>query len=429
MQTVVVVGGGYAGLSACLELARRSVRREFQYGMRLVLVNEEPDHTYTTELHSLAVGMDEPDDVLVPLAHVLRAPARLMVGRADAVDTARRAVYVDDDTVEYDHLVLAVGSVPEDYGIVGVRRYARFLTSAASAEALQERLDRVAERGYGTVVLVGAGLTGVELAAEIKDVYKGRLEVLLLEAGETIMAGIDPALAEASRRLLEDKGVHVRTAVRIQAVDAGTVSVRGREDVPYDVLVWCAGVRGSPLVARAGLAVDARGRGLTDAYLRARGRRDVWLAGDCAAFPMPNGGFLPPTAQAAEQAGRAVAHNILQAIAGGEPEPFHPRIRGFFASLGEWEGVGQVGREEFFGLPAILVKRLIQAHHAFEAGGLHNLTRRLWRQGGRLLWGAAMGEDRFEARLRASRPSADGWPEGLETARGPEPPADEALRR
>lgn len=412
MQTVVVVGGGYAGLSACLELARRAVRREFGFEMRLVMVNDEPVHTYTTELHSLAVGMDEPDDVLVPLTHVLRPPARLMVGRVEAVETARRAVYVEDESLEYDHLLLAVGSVPEDYGIEGVRRYARFLTSADAAEAVQERLDRVAERGYGTVVLVGGGLTGIELAAEIKDVYKGRLEVLVLEAGDTIMQGIDPALAAASRRLLEQKGVHVRTGVRIDAVEARRLSVHGREDVPYDVLLWCAGVRGNPLVAHAGLTVDVKGRGLTDAYLRARGRRDVWLAGDCAAFPMPGGSFLAPTAQAAEQGGRAAAHNILRAIAGVDPEPFEPRIRGFFASLGEWEGVGQVGREEFFGLPAILVKRVIEAHHAFEAGGLHTLTRRLWRNGGRLLWGAAMGEERFEARLKAARPSGDDWPEG-----------------
>jgi NADH:ubiquinone reductase (H+-translocating) len=426
MQTVVVVGGGYAGLSACLELARRTGRRDVDHDMRLFLVNEEAEHTYTTELHSLAVGVDDPDDVLVPLHHVLRSPARLMVGRADAVDTSRRSVYVDDESLDYDHLILAVGSVPEDYGIAGVRRYARFLTSAASAEALQERLDRVAERGFGNVVLVGAGLTGIELAAEIKDVYKGRLEVLLLEAGDTIMAGIDPALQRASQRLLEAKGVHVRTGIRIEEVDSHLVSVRGKADVPYDVLVWCAGVRGNPLLARSGFSVEPRGRGLTDAYLRAHGRQDVWLAGDCAAFPMPSGGFLAPTAQAAEQAGRAVAKNVLRAIAGQEPEPFEPRVRGFFASLGEWEGVGQVGREEFFGLPAILVKRLIEAQHAFEAGGLHNLTRRLWRHGGRLLWGAAMGEDRFEARLRA-RPSADDWPEGLGATA--EPPADKASHR
>lgn len=426
MQTVVVVGGGYAGLSACLELARRAVRREFDFGMRLVMVNEEPVHTYTTELHSLAVGMDEPDDVLVPLAHILRPPARLLVGRVDAIDPSRRAVYLEDEAVDYDHLVLAVGSVPEDYDIDGVRRYARFLTSAEAAEALQERLDRVAERGYGTVVLVGAGLTGIELSAEIKDVYRGRLEVLLLEAGETIMQGIEPTLAAASRRLLEQKGVSVQTGVRIDAVEARHLSVKGREDVRYDVLIWCAGVRGNPLIARAGLTVDVRGRGLTDAYLRARGRRDVWLAGDCAAFPLPDGGFLAPTAQAAEQGGRAVAHNVLRAIAGTEPEPFEPRIRGFFASLGEWEGVGQVGREEFFGLPAIIVKRLIEAHHAFEAGGLQNLTRRLWRHGGRLLWGGAMGEDRFEARLKAARPSAADWPEAMD---GGEPSPEERMRR
>jgi NADH dehydrogenase len=408
MRTVVVAGGGYAGLSACLEFRRRAMRSGLVEDVRVILVNEAPVHTYTTELHGLATGVEDVGDVVVPLAHVLHAPTRLVVGRIEAVDARRHVVRVDGDELKYDDLVLAVGSVPEDYGIDGVRRYAWFLESAAAAQAIREGLDESAERGHGTVVLVGGGLTGVELAAEIKDVYRDRLEVLLLEAGERIMAGIEPALAKASQRLLENKGVHVRTGVRIASVNARALAVRGRQDVPYDVLLWCAGVRGNPLVARSGFAVETHGRGVTDSYLRARGDEHVWLAGDCAAFPMSAGGYLPPTAQAAEQAGRAAAHNVLRSLLGLELDPFEPRVRGLFASLGEREGVGQIGREEFFGLSAILVKRLIEAHHAFEAGGLNNLTRDLWRQAGRLLWGDAMGKDRFEARERSERGAEQG---------------------
>jgi len=408
MHTVVVLGAGYAGLSACLDLARKAQHPGWRYEARVVVVNEEPEHVYTTELHSLAVGIDEPDDVRIELDRVLRRPAQLFVSRVDAIDLARHAVYLEDHTVEYDQLVVAVGSVPEDYGLSGVRQCASFLTDVESAARLRDRLDRLADRGYGTVVLVGAGLTGIELAAEIKDVYRGRLEVVLLEAGDRIMAGIEPGLADASLRLLTEKEVAVRTGVHIDAVEPDRVSVHGRADLPYDLLVWTAGVRANPLVAAAGFAVDARGRGLTDAYLRARGRRDEWLAGDCAAFPLARGGYLAPTAQAAEQAGRAVSANVMHAIAGEELEPFEPHIQGFFASLGEWEGVGQAGREEFFGLPAILVKRLVEAHHAFEAGGLHALTRRLVSHGTRLLWGAGLGARRFSRRVGAEAPAVRG---------------------
>lgn len=401
MNTVVVIGAGYAGLSACLDLGRQAERREWSHEFQVVLVNEDHDHTFATELHSLAVGMEDEADVRVPLDRVLRLPVRLEVGRVEAVDTARRAVYLGSETVDYDHLIVAVGSVPEDYGVEGVRRFGHTLTDTASALDLRGHLDSLAARGWGSVVLVGGGLTGVELAAEIKDVYRGRLEVVLLEAGAAIMAGIEPALAEASRRLLEEKGVQVRAGTQIAAVHGRTVEVREGEPLPYDCLIWTAGVRANPLLARSGFAVDRRDRALTDAYLRARHRSREWVAGDCAAFPMAQGGFLAPTAQAAEQGGRVVAHNVLRALHGLDPEPFEPRIRGFFASLGEWEAVGQAGREDFIGLPAVLIKRMIEAHHAFEAGGLHTLTRRLWRDGGRLLWGGAMGGRRFESRVQA----------------------------
>jgi NADH dehydrogenase len=428
MKTVVVVGAGYAGLSACLDLARRA-QRDWSYGLRLVLVNDAAEHTYTTQLHSIAVGIDDPEDIRVPLDRLLRPPSRLEVARVEAVDLGRRRLYLRGDRdLRYDEVILAVGSVPEDYGLPGVRRHAHVLTDVESASDLRDDLDAHALSGFGRVVLVGGGLTGVELAAEIKDVYRGRLAVCVLEAGAAIMPGVDPALAAASRRLLESKGVEVRTDVRIEAVHARRLEVAGGPDVAYDVLVWCAGVRANPLIARSGLTVDARGRGLTDAYLRARGQRGVWLAGDCAAFPLSAGGFLAPTAQAAEQAGRAAAANVLRVLAGEDPQPFEPRVRGFFASLGEWEGVGRVGREDFFGLPAIVVKRLIEAHHAFEAGGLHALTRRLWRDGGRLLWGAAVGGQRFEERVQAGAVGKPRGPRGVRVAddEADEGAADEA---
>jgi NADH dehydrogenase len=402
---IVIAGAGYAGVSAYLDLARHAGREDY----RVTVVNLERYHVFTTELHSLAVGRADAEDVTVPLDRLVRAPHRLHVGEATHVDTERRVLTVDGRPLPFDLLVLAVGSVTEDYGIPGVHRHAMMLTDVRSARRIRARLSDLADRAYGSVVIVGGGLTGVELAAEIRETFGTRLTVEVVEAGPELMAGIDPPLVAAARRLLDERGVGVRTSSPVAAVEEGALAVRrrGRTDppttVPFDALIWAAGVRGHPLVAAAGLTVDRKGRGYVDAYLRSRDAERLFLAGDCAAFPVRPGQMLPPTAQAAEQAGRHVADNLRRTLQMRPLEPFAPRIRGFFASLGEWQGVGELGREQFVGLPAIMVKRLVEAHHAFEAGGMHSLLRRLLRHGGRLLWGTEPVERSRRALHRSMR--------------------------
>lgn len=385
---IVVVGAGYAGISAYVGLRRRASHEAF----RITLIDERPYHTFTTELHSVAAGFSDADDVTVPLARLVRRPDRLIVDEVAAVNVSDRRVKVADRWIRYDLCLLAVGAMPEDYGIGGVAEYACSLTDVASARDIRRRLSRLGERGYGEVVVVGGGLTGVELAAEVRDVYRDRLAVTVVEAGSDVMAGVDAPLVAASRRLLAEKGVSVRTRTRVEKVlpdrlqlqegTAGTNAV-----LPYDLLVWAAGVRGHPLIAQSGLTVNPTGRAYVDAYLRSRDDERVFLTGDCAAFVTGGRTVLPPTAQAAEQAGRHVALNLRRTLAFRPLEAFEPDIRGFFASLGQFEGVGELGREQFIGLPAIVVKRLIEAHHAYEAGGLESLLRHLVRHSGRLLWG------------------------------------------
>jgi NADH dehydrogenase len=371
-------------------------------------VNLEPHHTFVTELHGVAVGRSKPEDVTVPLGPLVRPPDRLCLGEAQPPDFEARTLRVGQRTIAYDVLLLAVGSVPEDYGLPGVQRYAAFLDDLEQARIVHQRLERLARRGWGTVVCVGGGLTGVEFAADVRDRYGARLTVEVVEAGKELMAGIEPPLVRASVRLLREKGVGIRTATRVVEVAADHLMVETpgmpTQALDYDLLVWAAGVRANPLVARTGLTVDGQGRGYVDAYLRSRDQPRLFLAGDCAAFPYRGRELLPPAAQVAEQAGRHAADNLRRVLSLRPLVPFAPRLRGFFASLGEWQGVGELGREQFFGLPAIVVKRLIEAHHAFEAGGLHSLLQRLVRDGGRLMWGEGAAQRLPASRLRRRLP-------------------------
>lgn len=374
---VLVLGAGYAGLSAFLELKER-VRDG-----ALTLVNQTPYHTFTTELHILAAGEDDSDDVTLPLRRVVRPPARFQQGRVTALRPDEGKVDLAGGTsLEYDLLIVALGSVPEYFGVPGAKEYGLPLYDLRSAQRLQTRLAELPEGSR--VAVAGAGLTGAELAAEIADRYGRRFHVLLVEGADRILPGLDPDLGAAASRVLEREGVEILTGHLITGVGPDHLRLEPGGERRVDLLVWAAGVRGNPLLAESGFEVDRRGRGLVDAYLRSTRWNNVYLAGDCAAALHPETGeTLPPTGQIAVQAGRQAARNLAARLQGAPEAPFEPRIKGFFASLGPRRGIGEVGGWRVEGATALWVKRLIEAHHAFEAGGLGSLLSRVLRQANR----------------------------------------------
>lgn len=365
---IVVLGAGYGGLTCFLELQDHLAREH-----DLVLVNTDQYHWFTTELHTYVAG--EPEDaVRIPLSRVIASPGRLVVGRVERIALGQRLVELAGGVrVGYDLLVCALGSDPEYYGLPGVAENSLIVGTWQGATQLRARVTALVEGRRDVpphVVVAGGGLTGVEVAGELADEYGGRLRLTIVEAGPEIMAGFDPNLVRVSRHVLETKMVAIKTGEAIGQVEPGLIHFKNGENMDCDLLVWAGGVRGSALVAQSGLAVTPKGRAKVDAFLRAEGHPEVYLVGDAAAFQDPaTGREVPPTAQFAVQMGRAVGRNILRRLRGAAEEPFVPHLLGSFASLGRTAGVGQIGQEHFTGLPAMVVKNLIEAHHAWETGG------------------------------------------------------------
>lgn len=380
-QRIVVLGAGYAGLSCVLELQDRlDLRRR-----SLMLVNDSDSHTFTTELPEFAGGGEEESAVSVSLRRVLRRSVKLRVDRVAALRPDRRQVRCEGGTVDYDLLVVALGSEPDYYGLPGVAEHGLVLWNLPSATRVRRRLDDLAAAHPAgappmSVVIAGGGLTGVELSAEIADQYGSDVRITLVEAAPEIMPGFACELIDAARRVLERKGIAIRTSTAIESAEPGAVHLRGGETLPFDLFVWSGGVRANRVVAEAGWPVTRKGRVRVDVTHHPPGHEDVYVIGDCAAFVDPATGVeLAPTAQAAVQAGRSAAAGIIARLSGRPEPPFQPRIRGFFASLGEGEGVGQLGELQLYGAPAYGVKRLIEAHHAWEAGGTLEMLKRCWR--------------------------------------------------
>lgn len=384
---IAVLGAGYAGLAATLELQERLSRRAYD----VVLVNQSPYHYFTTELHTLAVGAEEEAHLRIPLRRVVHPPGRLLVARVERIAPADNQVLLADrPPLAYDYCIAAVGSDPEYFNLPGVAEYGLPVGNPAAAASLRQRLEHLLA-GAGPdrplrVVIAGGGLTGVEVAGELADAHRGRLDITLVEAGPDIMPGFDPYLVGEACRVLTGKQVHVRTDTPIARVRTGHIEMQDGTDQPYDLFVWAGGVRGSALLEGSDLPTTRRGRVPVDAHLRAEAWPNLYLVGDAAAFADPQTGQeLAPTAQAAVQMGRAAARNLALRLAGAPEEPFRPRIRGAFASLGRGAGVGYAGREQMVGLPAVVVKRLLEAQHAYEVGGVLSIVGRLLRPAARLL--------------------------------------------
>lgn len=408
---LVIAGAGYAGLTAYLELRRRPRRP----ALRVVLVDRAPSHYFTTELHEFAVGEEDERDITVPLARVVEPPDQLFVASVERVDWEKRRLLCDDGELAYDRLILALGSVPEYFGVPGAKQHGLVLQDLRGAARLRRRLESLAaDDPRARVAIVGGGLTGVQLAAEVAEAYPD-FRIVLIDASRHIMPGFEPELVSAAERVLREKGVELACGRPVTQVAAGRVTLAGGEERACELVVWAGGVRASPVAERSGLPVGRDGRLVVDEYLRVNGpgaAADVFAAGDCAAPRDPETGEpVPPTAQLAVQAGRLAGRNAWATFAGGELRPFEPRVRGVFASLGRREGVGHWGRESLYGVPALVVKRLVEAQHAYDVGGVAYLLRRL-----ATLAGMARPARRRDARIRRKleplpRPPPGGAPE------------------
>ncbi|KAK1182977.1 FAD-dependent oxidoreductase [Streptomyces sp. NBS 14/10] len=328
---VVVLGAGYAGMSAAIQLGARVKGRE---DVQVTVVNAQERFTERLRLHMTATGQ--------PLAE-LSVPellegtgARFVRGWVTAIDADAKTVRIDDDRIlEYDTLVYGLGGVADTSAVPGVEDYAYTLNSAQDAEVLADRLARL---GGGTVVVGGSGLTGVESAAEIAERHP-ELDVVLVGRSEP-GAAMNPKARAYLQAALRRLGVEVRSGVEVAKVLPYEVELAGGESVAADVVLWTSGTRVSPLAAAAGLTVDECGRIVADAALRSVSHPEVYAVGDAAAIRQGYG-VMHGTCQGGMPTGVHAAVSIVRELKGKQPKPFRFGYYHTPVSLGRNDAVVQ----------------------------------------------------------------------------------------
>ena len=379
-KRVVVIGGGFAGL----HLIRRLEHSLRGNAVELTLVDRQNYHLFTPLLYQVATGELPPHAVAYPLRDAT-APARyrFVQSEVEEIDLERRVVRMSEGELAYDHVVIAPGSVTNDYGIPGVREHALSVKTLADGEALKRHvLDRFeaadSETDPGrrreelTFVIVGAGPVGVELASSLRDLMDHTLRriypsidfyrditIHLLDGAARVIPGMDARLSRIAMKRLQQQGIRVLLDTLVSEIGAGVVRTRQGPELRGRTIVWSGGVKVSPLVATLELPKAKDGRLVIDDRFRAGGRDDVLALGD-AAYLEANAKPLPQLAQVAVLEAPAAARNLAALVRGLPTTPFVYRRKGDLIALGRTQAGAELaglGGLVMGGLPAWTVWR------------------------------------------------------------------------
>lgn len=379
---IVVVGAGFAGLTFC---------RKFPAGLaRITLVDRQNHHLFQPLLYQVATAGLSAVDIAQPIRAILANKTGLEVVMAEVrgIDLAAKKIRLgtgpgataESRELDYDYLVLAAGGVASYFGHPEWERFAPGLKSLDDALHIRRRVllaferaeterDEQRRRELMTIVVVGGGPTGVELAGTfaeltrtvlVKDFERidpSRARVILVEGNERVLATFAPDLSESAERQLKRLGVETRAGVRVQDIREGEVELQGGEIIRAASIIWGAGVAAAPLTKWLGVETDRSGRVKVRPDLSLPGHPEAFALGDMAALTDRNGRIVPGVSPAAMQMGAQAAKTIAAEL-GAEPgalpgrEAFAYWDKGSMATIGRSKAVAQIGRWHFSGYPA-----------------------------------------------------------------------------
>ena len=366
-ERIVILGGGFAGIATAHTLEKKLRPGEAE----VTLVSRENFSLFTPMLPEIGSGTLETRHVVTPVRTQLRRTA-FVLGDVLAIDLHAKCVTVQHTiagmmkTLDYDQLILALGSVTSTFGLPGIAEHSIAYKTLEDADRVRNHviamleladvtIDPIERKRLLTFVFVGGGFTGVEAAGEMADFFRstarfyptiapGDIDVYLIEGGKKLLPDLQDGMGEYSAKALTRRGVHVLVESFVAGADEIGLQLKDGTIIPTATIVWSAGVKPSPVVA--GLAIGS-GRGgsvVVDDDLSVPNHPGVWAIGDCASIPDPDapGKNYPPTAQHAIREGPLLGGNIIAHLRGEPTKRFRYRSMGMMASIGARRGVAGI---------------------------------------------------------------------------------------
>jgi NADH dehydrogenase len=373
-KRIVILGGGFGGVYTAIHLEKLLAR---QRTVEICLVSRDNFFLFTPMLHEIAASDLEITNIVNPLRKLLHK-VEVLVGDVNEIDLPDKRVSISHGyrkqsrQIDYDHLVIALGSITNFYNLPGFPELALAMKSLPDAIRLRAQIIRHLEEANSecnptdrqsllTFVVAGGGFAGVETVAAVNDFVRealpfypnlceDMLRVMLVHSGPVILPELGESLGRYAQKVLAQRGVEVRLNTRVKSMTENSVFLVDSVAIPSRTLVWTAGTVPSPLIFSLPCTKE-RGRIRVNQFLRVSDWPDVWAVGDCAFVPdiRNPGQSHPPTAQHAIREGKVVAQNIASALLGRRLKPFSFRTIGLLASIGRRTGVARIFGFNFSG--------------------------------------------------------------------------------
>ncbi len=384
-QKIVILGAGFGGLNVAQELSKLLPAEN---DGQITLVDRNNFLLFTPMLTEVAGGELDPHHILAP-PRLLSPRISFEQGQVHDIDLQNKSVVLDDGddggrrrTLKADHIVIALGSVPNFHGIPGVQEHSLGLKSIADAAAIRNRIleslehaswerNAAVRKELLTFAVGGGGYTGVETMAAVNDLVRsslkhypkvspGEIRTLIIEPGDRLMSELSSDLAAFGQKKLEERGVQVRLETKITRATGNFVELEHGECIPTRMLIWAGGITPNPLIGKLNCKRGKHGGIVVNQFCAVPEHSGMWALGDCAEVPRPESkDTYAPTAQNATREGATVARNIVAVLRGQRPEPFQFTPIGEMALVGRHSGVGKIYGHQFSGFLAWAMWRAV----------------------------------------------------------------------
>lgn len=343
MKQFVILGGGYGGTTIIHELFKGQIPEDVQ----ITLVDRLPFQSLKTEYYALAAGTASDYELRVPFPHYSEINKRY--GEAVSVDLEGRRIYFAEEAqapLEYDQLVIALGCTDNYHGIPGAEEFSCSIQSFPAVRETYMKLNNA--KPHSKINIVGGGLSGVEIAAELRE-SRPDLNITLIDRGSRVLSAFPPKVSTYVTKWFHEHDVQTLSHISIQSLEEGVIH-HENGDILSDVTVWTAGIKPVEIVQKLNVAKDRQGRVLLNEYHQIPDYPDVFVCGDCASLP------FAPSAQAAEGQGHQIAHIVMAQWKGETPKLQPIRLKGTLGSLGKKAGFGLMGKTQVTGRVPRLLK-------------------------------------------------------------------------